>query len=271
MGRRLTLGIAAAATVACAPTPIRTPALDLARVDLVDLTHPLSPQTLFWPTSPGGFELRQLAFGTTPGGWFYSAFAFSSPEHGGTHIDAPLHFAQNGLSTDRIPLAALVAPAVVIDASRQASADRDYRLTPEDVATFETASGRIPAGSIVLMRTGWDTRWGDRLAYFGDSTSGRANNLHFPGFGAEAAKLLVDERGVAGLGVDSPSVDYGPSADFQVHRVGAAKNVFNLENLTGLDRVPASGAYLFALPMKIAGGSGGPVRVVAVVPKQAAP
>jgi kynurenine formamidase len=109
------------------------------------------------------------------------------------------------------------------------------------------------------------------MAYFGDSTPGRATNLHFPGFGAEAARLLVDERSVAGLGIDSPSVDYGPSADFQVHRIGAAKNVFNLENLTGLDRLPATGAYLFALPMKIEGGSGGPVRAVAVVPKPTVP
>jgi kynurenine formamidase len=271
MGLRFTLGTLAAAAVACAPTPIRTPAVDLTRVDLVDLTHPLSEKTLFWPTSPSGFSLQQLAYGTTPGGWFYSAYAFSSPEHGGTHLDAPLHFAERGLPTDRIPLAGLIAPAIVIDVTEQARSDRDYRLTPEDVAQFEAASGRIPAGSVVLLRTDWDSRWGDRLAYFGDSTPGRASNLHFPGFAAEAARILVEERSVAGLGIDSPSVDYGPSTDFQVHRIGAAKNVYNLENLTGLDRLPATGAYLFALPMKIAGGSGGPVRAVALVPKPAAP
>jgi kynurenine formamidase len=258
------------AGAACAPTAIRTPALDLARVDLVDLTHPLSTKTLFWPTSPSGFELKQLSAGKTPGGWYYSAYTFSAPEHGGTHIDAPVHFSETGLSTDKIPLAALIAPAVVIDVSAQAKADRDYRLTPGDIATFESASGRIPAGSIVLLRTGWDSRYGDRLAYFGDSTMGRADSLHFPGFGAEAARVLVDERTVGGLGIDSPSVDYGPSADFQVHRIGAAKNVFNLENLTGLEKLPATGAYLFALPMKLEGGSGGPVRAVAIVPKAVA-
>ena len=270
MGRRVALGLTLCAGVACAPTPIRTPALDLARVDLVDLTHPLSTTTLFWPTSPSGFELKQLSAGKTPGGWYYSAYTFSAPEHGGTHIDAPVHFSETGLSTDKIPLAALIAAAVVIDVSAQAKADRDYRLTPGDIATFESASGRIPAGSIVLLRTGWDARYGDRLAYFGDSTMGRADSLHFPGFGAEAARVLVDERTVAGLGIDSPSVDYGPSADFQVHRIGAAKNVFNLENLTGLDKLPATGAYLFALPMKLEGGSGGPVRAVAIVPKAVA-
>ncbi len=267
MGRRIALGLTLCAGVACAPTPIRTPALDLARVDLVDLTHALSSKTLFWPTSPSAFELKPLSVGQTPGGWFYSAYTFSAPEHGGTHIDAPVHFAEGALSTDRIPLAALIAPAVVIDVSAQAQADRDYRLTPGDITAFESASGRIPAGSIVLLRTGWDSRYGDRLAYFGDSTKGRADSLHFPGFGAEAARVLVDERSVAGLGIDSPSVDYGPSADFQVHRIGAAKNVFNLENLTSLDKLPATGAYLFALPMKIEGGSGGPVRAVAVVPQ----
>lgn len=271
MGRNVTLGAALVTCVACAPTPIRTPAIDLARVDLIDLTHPLSSKTLFWPTSPSGFELKQLAAGPTPAGFFYSAYTFSSPEHGGTHIDAPVHFAEGGLSTDRIPLAALIAPAVVIDVSPQAASDRDYRLTPGDIATFESASGRIPTGSIVLLRTGWDKGWGDRLKYFGDSTPGRATNLHFPGYGAEAARLLVDERAIAGLGIDSPSVDYGPSTDFQVHRIGAAKNVFNLENLTGLDQLPATGAYVFALPMKIEGGSGGPVRAVALIPKPSAP
>ncbi len=270
MGRRIALGLTLCASVACAPTPIRSPALDLARVDLVDLTHPLSNKTLFWPTSPSAFELKPVSVGQTPGGWYYSAYTFSAPEHGGTHLDAPVHFAEAGLSTDKIPLAALIAPAVVIDVSAQAQADRDYRLTPRDIATFESASGRIPAGSIVLLRTGWDSRYGDRLAYFGDSTKGRADSLHFPGFGAEAARVLVDERSVAGLGIDSPSVDYGPSADFLVHRIGAAKNVFNLENLTALDKLPATGAYLFALPMTIEGGSGGPVRAVAVVPKSVA-
>jgi kynurenine formamidase len=271
MGRRVTLGIASVALIACAPTPIRSTAFDLARVDLIDLTHSLSSKTLFWPTSPSGFELRELSRGQTPGGYFYSAYTFSSPEHGGTHLDAPVHFAENGLPADRIPLESLVAPAVVIDVSEKAASDRDYRLTAEDVTAFETASGRIPAGSIVLLRTGWDKNWGDRLAYFGDSTPGKADNLHFPGFGADAARILVDERNVAGLGVDSPSVDHGPSTDFQVHRIGAARNVYNLENLTALDRLPATGAYVFALPMKIEGGSGGPVRAVAVVPKPSAP
>ncbi len=234
---------------------------------MVDLTHSFTPTTLYWPTSPSGFQLDQLAYGPTPGGWFYSAYRFSSPEHGGTHLDAPIHFFEGGRTADQIPLEQLIAPAVVIDLSTRAAADRDARLEVSDVLAHERAYGPIPAGALVLLRTGWDQRWGDRLAYFGDSTTGDASKLHFPGYGAEAAKLLVEERRIAGLGIDSPSIDHGPSADFQVHRVLAATNGIGLENLKGLDQLPPVGALLIALPMKIEKGSGGPVRVVGLVPK----
>src|SRR5690606_8705321 len=140
--------------------------------------------TLYWPTSPSGFALERLSFGRTEGGWFYSANAFSSPEHGGTHLDAPIHFAEGRLTSDRIPLDELIAPAVVIDVAANASADPDYRLTPADIATFERQHGRIGEGTIVLLRTGWSTRWPDRKAYLGDDTPGDASNLHFPSFGA---------------------------------------------------------------------------------------
>jgi kynurenine formamidase len=241
------------------------PGIDLAAARLVDLTHSFTPETLYWPTSPSGFRLDQLAFGPTPGGWFYSSYAFSAPEHGGTHLDAPIHFAEGGRTADQIPLEQLIAPAVVLDISARAASDPDARLSAEDVAAHEKAHGAIPAGSLVLLRTGWDAKWGNRLAYFGDTTPGDASRLHFPGYGVEAAKLLVEERRVAGLGVDSPSIDHGPSADFGVHRILAAKNGVGLENLTGLEQLPPSGATVIALPMKIANGSGGPVRVVAIL------
>ena len=256
--------VVALALGGCAAAPA---GFDLTSVDLVDLTHAFTPSTLYWPTSPSGFELTQLAYGDTPGGWFYSSYAFSAPEHGGTHLDAPIHFAAGAHTTDEIPLDQLIAPAVVIDLTARAAADRDARLLPEDVAAFEAAHNRIPAGALVLLRTGWDSRWGDRLAYFGDSTSGDASHLHFPGFGAEAAKILVEERRVGGLGVDTPSIDYGPSADFLVHRLLMAQNGIGLENLKGLDQLPPTGAIILALPMKIAKGSGGPVRVVGMVPR----
>jgi kynurenine formamidase len=155
---------------------------------------------------------------------------------------------------------------VVIDVARQAAADPDYRLTPADVEQFEGEHGPIPAGSIVLLRTGWSTRWPDARAYLGDDRPGDASNLHFPSYGADAARLLVEQRGVAALGADVASIDYGPSADFLVHRIAAARGAPGLENLTNLDQLPATGAVVVALPLRIAGGSGGPARVVAFVP-----
>lgn len=241
--------------------------IDLARVRIVDLTHPLNAQTLYWPTSPTTFRLDTLFFGVTPGGFFYSAYSFASPEHGGTHLDAPIHFSRSGLTADRIPLEQLIAPAIVIDVTAKASRDADYRLSVEDVREFERQHGRIPPGSIVLLRTGWSRRWPDRKAYFGDDTPGDASRLHFPSFGVGAARLLVQERRVGALGADVASIDYGPSTDFAVHQLAAAANVAGLENLTSLHELPATGAIVIALPMKIEGGSGGPVRVVALVPR----
>lgn len=245
----------------------RPAGLDLSSVRLVDLTHTFNDRTLYWPTSPTGFRLEQLTFGDTPGGWFYSAYAFSAPEHGGTHLDAPIHFHAGGRTAEQIPLEQLVAPAVVLDLRDRAAQDRDALLTLDDVAAFERQHGPIPAGALVLLRTGWDRHWGDRLAYFGDATPGDASRLHFPGFGVEAARLLVEERRVAGLGIDTPSIDHGPSADFAAHRVLAAANGVGLENLTGLEQLPPTGAVVIALPMKVEGGSGGPVRAIALVPR----
>ena len=241
-------------------------ALDPDDYRVVDLSHAYSSETLYWPTSPSRFERRELSFGETAGGWFYSAYSICTPEHGGTHLDAPLHFASDGLAADRIPLENLVGDAVVIDVSEQAAADRNYRLTVDDVLSFEEEHGRIQPGAIVLLRTGWSRFWPDAERYLGDDTPGDASNLEFPSYGADAAGILVDERRVAVLGVDTASTDYGKSTDFVVHRIAAAQNVSGLENLTNLDRLPPTGALIIALPMKIEGGSGGPVRVVALVP-----
>jgi kynurenine formamidase len=242
-------------------------AFDPARVRMVDLSHAYDENTVYWPTSPTRFELDTLSYGDTPGGWFYSAFTIATPEHGGTHLDAPIHFARGAHTADQVPLARLVAPAVVIDASEAAAADPDYLLTVDDIAAFEAEHGPIPENAIVLMRTGWDERWPDALRYLGDDTPGDASNLHFPGFGEEAARVLVEEREVAALGVDVASIDYGQSADFPVHRLAMARNVPGLENLANLDELPATGAVVIALPMKIRGGSGGPLRAIALVPR----
>ncbi len=190
-----------------------------------------------------------------------------TPEHGGTHLDAPLHFAAAGMATDQIPLERLMAPGVVIDVSAQAGADHNYRLSVRDVLEFENRHGPVEPGSIVLLRTGWSQYWPDAKAYLGDDTPGDASKLQFPSYGAEAAQLLVEDRQVALLGVDTASIDYGRSKDLPVHRIVAARNVSGLENLTALDQLPATEFVIIALPMKIEGGSGGPARVVALVPK----
>lgn len=239
---------------------------DLTRARLVDLTHPFDADTLYWPTASHGFTLERLSHGWTPGGFFYAANAFSAPEHGGTHLDAPIHFAESHWTADAIPLERLVGPAVVIDVADAAAENADYRLSVADVRRFESRNGTIPAGAMVLLRTGWDVRWPNRGLYFGDEEPGRTTKLHFPSYGREAAALLV-ARGVAAIGVDTASIDHGPSQDFPVHRIVGAANVLGFENLMQLDALPATGAWIVALPMKIGGGSGGPLRVVALLPR----
>ena len=226
-----------------------------------------APARCYWPTSTAKFALTREAGGPTPGGWFYAANSLSTPEHGGTHLDAPRHFSEKGRTTDQIPLDQLVAPAVVIDVTKEAAANRDYRLTREAVLAFEKANGPIARGTAVLLRTGWSRHWPNARAYLGDDTPGDASKLSFPSYGVEAARLLVEERGVAALGIDTASIDYGRSTDFQVHRVAAARNVPGFENLTNLDQLPLRGALVIALPMKIEGGSGGPLRAIALVPR----
>ena len=232
---------------------------------VVDLTWAFDADTVYWPTEEG-FELEKEHDGLTPGGYFYAANRLRTAEHGGTHMDAPVHFSESGLPVDRVPLASLVGPTAVVDVSASAAADRDYRLTVADLERWEERHGRLPAGAIVVMRSGWGARWPDKERYLGTAKPDDTANLHFPGFSKEAAEWLVRERDVAAIAVDTPSIDHGPSQDFIVHRVinGANKPAF--ENLANAERLPESGAVLIALPMKIAGGSGAPARILAVLP-----
>ena len=242
-------------------------AFDASKYRLIDLSHTYNDKTLYWPTSPVRFERHSLFHGRAAGGYFYSAGSFCTAEHGGTHMDAPVHFAKRGMAAHQIPLRKLIAPGVVIDARKKAAADRNYRLTAEDVLAFEKKHGKIKPGTIVIMRTGWERYWPDPKKYFGDDTPGDASNLSFPSYGESAARLLVEKRRVSIIGVDTASLDYGPSKDFIVHRIAGARNVGGLENLRSLDKLPPKGFTVVALPMKIEGGSGGPARVVAIVPK----
>jgi kynurenine formamidase len=232
----------------------------------IDLTHEFSSDTIYWPTAEP-FKLTTVAEGVTEKGYFYSAYSFCAAEHGGTHIDAPAHFAKGGESVDQIPLDHLIGDAVVIDVSKRALADRDYRVGVDDLAAWEKENGRIPDRSIVLIRTGYDRYWPDRVKYMGTDRRGTegVKELHFPGLHPDAARFLVEQRQMKAFGLDTPSVDYGQSTQFETHQVFASHGVPGMENLMGLDELPAKGAWLIALPMKIKGGSGGPLRVVARV------
>lgn len=241
--------------------------IDFDNFHLVDLSHSFDGDTIYWPTSPSGFELETLSFGIGEGGYFYAANSFSTPEHGGTHIDAPIHFSEQGWSLDEIPVDRFFGSAIVIDVSDKIGKDRDYQLTVSDIEQFEKVHGRITAGAMVLMRTDHSRYWPDAAKYLGSDKQGDASDLHFPGYGAAAARLLVEERQVNAIGIDTASIDHGPSTDFIVHQIVGRHNVLGFENLTHLDQVSAVGATLIALPMKIGGGSGGPLRVIALVPK----
>ena len=258
------LPLALATAALGAPRTSTVPSLSTAKV--VDLSHPFDEKTLYWPTSPSSFELKKLAFGETPGGWFYASNSLCTPEHGGTHLDAPIHFSRDGKTVDQLPPRQLIAPAVVIDVSAKAAADPDYRLSMEDLRSWEKLHGNVPSGAIVLLRTGWGRRWPDRRQYLGDDTPGDASKLHFPSYGKDSAEHLVHVRRVGALGIDTASIDYGASSDFIVHRIASAAGVPGMENLANLDQVPAVGAWIIALPMKIAGGSGGPLRAIALLP-----
>jgi len=232
----------------------------------VDLTHAFNAASIYWPTDTQGFQLERLAYGRTEGGWFYASNRFAAAEHGGTHLDAPIHFAEGGWTNDRIPLSSLIGPAVVVDVSGHASAD--YLVSVSDLTAWESAHGRIPDGAIVLARTGWGARYGDRTAYLGTALTGpeAVPELHFPGLDPVAAGWLVDQRHIAAFGIDTASVDTGQSRDFRTHVILYSRNVPGFENVANLDALPEAGSYVVALPMKIEGGSGGPLRIVGFVP-----
>jgi kynurenine formamidase len=233
---------------------------------MVDLTHTFDERTLYWPTATTGFVHETVHVGKTEGGFFYSAYKLCAPEHGGTHLDAPVHFAEGKSASDAVPLSRLVGPAVVVDVSAAAQRDADYRVTRADVEAFEHAHGAIEPGAIVMIRTGWSARWPDKKRYLGDDRPGHAEALHFPGLGEDAARALVTRR-VGAVGIDTASIDHGPSKDFIAHQVLLGADIPAFENVAALHELPPRGALVIALPMKIGKGSGGPLRVVAVLPR----
>ncbi|MCP5114063.1 MAG: cyclase family protein [bacterium] len=231
---------------------------------LVDLTYTFDEHTIYWPTDKH-FEWNQTSAGITPGGYWYASATYGASEHGGTHLDSPVHFSEGKLTTEQIPIKRLIGPAVVVDIRPACSANRDYQLTAADLEAWEQRHGRIPSRVIVLVHTGWGRFWPDKKSYLGSDTPGDASNLHFPGISEAAARLLVERR-VDGVGIDTASLDHGPSQQFEAHQVLTGANIYGLENVARLERLPATGATLIALPMKIKGGTGGPVRLIALLP-----
>jgi kynurenine formamidase len=229
------------------------------QIHVVDMTYAISNQLPTWPGDEHAFEAKVVA---TPQKDGYFARSFWMLEHFGTHMDAPAHFPPGKETLDRIPVAHFFGPAVVIDVGQEAAKNSDYRLTSARIAQWEASHGRIPRGAIVLLRTGWASRWPDQARYRNTDAKGV---MHFPGYSVPSAKLLI-ARGVVGLGIDTLSVDYGPSKDFEVHHVDLPAGLFNLENVANLDRLPEAGAFLIAAPIKLEGGSGGAVRIFAVLP-----
>ena len=232
----------------------------------IDLTYDLSEETVFWPTA-GKFSKTTDFEGMTDKGYFYSAYSFSTAEHGGTHIDAPVHFARGGHHVNEIPLDQLIGNAVVIDVSDEVAMDRDHLVSVPDIEAWEAAHGAIPEHSIVLLRTGFGQYWPDAEKYLGTADRGAqaVAKLSFPGLGPEAAEWLIQNRQVKAVGIDTASIDYGKSQYFKTHVALMTHNVPAFENVANLDKLTATGVYVVALPVKIRGGSGGPLRIIARV------
>ena len=235
--------------------------------EIVDLSHTYDDSTIFWPTAER-FKLERVAEGETPAGFYYAANKFCTAEHGGTHVDAPIHFSRGAPTVDRVPLERFVGTAVIVDVTEASARDADTLVTLEDLARAEREHGEIPAGAIVLLRTGFSQRWPDAARYLGTAERGpdAVRALHFPGLHPDAARWLVEERRIKAVGIDTASIDRGQSTLFESHRVLAAHGVPAFENLTALERLPARGATIVALPMKIGGGSGAPLRAIAILP-----
>ena len=240
----------------------KVPVLPSGRV--VDLSHPFDATTVYWPTAEG-FKLDTDFEGMTDKGYFYSAYRYSAAEHGGTHLDAPVHFAKGRHTVDEIPLEQLMGNGIVIDVTSQCASNPDYQVSVADFQNWERRNGRIRPDTIVFLRTGFGKRYPDRKSYLGTEERGAdaVAKLHFPGLDPAAARWLTQNRSIKAIGLDTASIDYGQSTLFESHRILMEKNIPAFENVANLELLPAKGFSVIALPMKIKGGSGGPLRIVA--------
>jgi len=231
-----------------------------------DLSHNFDRSTIYWPNAPH-FKLTRMSYGKTRRGYFYSANKFSAAEHGGTHMDAPSHFARGKQSVDEVPIASVMGDGVVIDVSKRALNNVDYRISVKDILRYEKKFGKIKPQTIVMFHTGYVKYWFNRRKYLGTNRWGRkaARRLHFPGLAPEAAQWLLSKRKVKAVGIDTASIDYGQSRLFNAHRVFAKNNIPIFENLANMKKLLNKKVDVIALPMKIKNGSGAPVRIIAKV------
>lgn len=233
---------------------------------VVDLTYAFDANSVYWPTAEQ-FKLETDFEGMTDKGYFYSAYRYSAAEHGGTHLDSPVHFAKGRLSVDQLPLQQLMGAAIVVDVTAQCARNVDYLVSVADFQSWERRNGRIQPGTIVLLKTGFGKYYPDRKSYLGTDERGAAAvaKLHFPGLDPAAARWLTENRSIKAIGLDTASIDRGQSTLFESHRVLFEHNIPAFENVANLDQLPAKGFSVIALPMKIKGGSGGPLRIIALL------
>lgn len=256
----------------CTTNPDTTPETSLVSTllsgKLIDLTYAYDSTTIYWPTEEG-FMFETGTEGYTDKGYYYTANSFCSAEHGGTHLDAPIHFAEGKQTVDEISLQNLVGSAIVVDVSEEAANQPDYQVSAEDFQEWEAEHGEIPDGAIVLIRTGYGRYWPNRLEYMGTDERGieAVSKLHFPGLHPDAVRWLIENRSIKSVGLDTPSIDYGQSNQFESHQQLFQENIPAFENVANLEQLPIQGFVVIALPMKIGGGSGAPLRIVAIVPE----
>jgi len=233
----------------------------------VDLSHSFNSNTIYWPTADN-FKKDTVFVGITENGFYYQAFNLFGAEHGGTHMDAPIHFSEGRRTSDEIPLSSLMGRLALINVSDSTSSNRNYQISVEDIVRWENENGTTVDSHILFVNTGSSKLWSDPVAYMGTDKKGLVGvlSLSFPGLHPDAAKWLTQERNIIAFGLDTPSLDYGQSKLFEAHRYLFEANIPGFENVANLDQLPSKGAYVFALPMKVEAGSGAPARIIAWMP-----
>jgi len=252
-------------TLVCVPL---LPAIELSG-KILDMTYPFDEKTIYWPTAEP-FKLTKISWIIGEGGWWYASNNYSASEHGGTHVDAPIHFAEKGRTMDQIPLGEWIGPAVKIDVTEKCKSNRDYLLSVSDIHEWEKKYGKIPDRAWVVMHTGIGTRFYPEIKeVLGTEKRGKEALpfLRFPGFSPEAATFLTGERNITGIALDTPSIDYGKSKDYKVHRIICGAGKLAIENIANLDKLPPNGATLYVIPMLIREGTGAPARIFTILPE----